>query len=71
MSLPVGGMSGGAGPIGLDAGGETVFKAQINIDGKDYGRKRPAELSNNLIEQMLKEFHHKKGVGGPKGMVGI
>ena len=45
--------------------GKTVFKAQINVDKKEYNphAKNPPELSNNLITDLIKEFHSKKVSG--------
>ena len=41
--------------------GKTVFKAQINVDKKEYNphSKNPPELANNLITDLIKEFHGK------------
>ena len=50
--------------------GETLFKAQINVGGKDYNKHRPPELSNNLITELIKEFHHKK-TAGPGGAAAL
>lgn len=44
--------------------GETVFRAQINVDKKDYNTKAPPELSNNFITELIKEFHNKKTPAG-------
>ena len=45
--------------------GKTVFKAQINVDKKEYNphARNPPELSNNLITDLIKEFHSKKVTG--------
>jgi hypothetical protein len=29
------------------------------VDKKDYNKKKPPEMSNNLITELIKEFHHK------------
>ena len=43
--------------------GKTVFKARINVDKKEYNphSKNPPELANNLITDLIKEFHGKQG----------
>lgn len=41
-----------------------MFRAQINVDKKDYNTKAPPELSNNLITELIKEFHNKKTPAG-------
>ena len=57
--------------VGQD--GKTVFKAQINVDKKEYNphARNPPELSNNLITDLIKEFHSKKVGSKNNGIQGM
>ena len=48
-----------------------MFKAQIEVDKKAYNphAKNPPELSNNLITDLIKEFHSKKTGAGKNDVV--
>lgn len=55
-------------PVQLPAGlgqaqdPKSVFKAQFNVDKKEYNphARNPPELSNNLITDLIREFHQNR-----------